>query len=225
LPEAREWFKTNLGKHVEGYHLLDGEKVVGLVYYALSENALIPYEVEPNVACIYCTEILADYLHKGYGKMMLDYMKNDLKKQELKGIMVVASDFKEWMHYELFQKQGFKIIKEQAPFELMYYPLTEESISVKSLGLNYIPSREKVEVTLFKNFFCPVGVHMHYLIKKVAQSFGDKVKIVELEATLETLRKYGTAEPLFNGKVKLYGPATEEGVKKAIQEEIDQVKR
>jgi N-acetylglutamate synthase-like GNAT family acetyltransferase len=130
LPEAREWFKANLGKNVEGYHLLDDEKVVGLVYYALSENALIPYEVEPDVACIYCTEILTDYLHKGYGKMMLDYMKNDLKKQGFKGIMVVASDFKEWMHYELFQKQGFKIIKEQAPFKVMYFP-QRQGVGVK----------------------------------------------------------------------------------------------
>ena len=37
LPESREWFKTNLGKHVEGYHLLDGDKVVGHIYYATSD--------------------------------------------------------------------------------------------------------------------------------------------------------------------------------------------
>jgi hypothetical protein len=65
---------------------------------------------------------------------------------------------------------------------------------------------------------------MYHLIKEVAQDFGDKVKIVEFEATTETMRKYGTAEPLFNGKIKLYGPASEEDVKKAIQEEIDQFK-
>lgn len=65
---------------------------------------------------------------------------------------------------------------------------------------------------------------MYHLIKKVAQSFGDKVKIVEIEATPETLRRYGTADPLINGKIKLFGPASEEDVKKAIQEEIEQFK-
>jgi hypothetical protein len=39
------------------------------------------------------------------------------------------------------------------------------------------------------------------------------------------VRRYGTAEPLINGKVKLIGPASEEDVKKAIQEEINQFKR
>jgi len=203
---------------------MDGDAVVGHAYYALSERALISYEIEPNVACIYCTEILREYLHKGYGKMMFDYMKDDLKKQGLKGIMVAATDFKEWMHYELFLKQGFKIIKEHAPYKVMYFPLTKENITVKLLDLNYTPSKDKVEVTLFKNFFCPVSPYMYNLIKTVAQSYGDKVKIVEMKATLETIRKYGTAEPLINGKVKFFGPASEDDVKKAIQEETDHFK-
>jgi len=225
LPESREWLKANLGKAVEGYHLLDGDKVVGHIYYAVSEKGLVSYEIEPNVACIYCTELLRPYMHKGYGKLMFDHMKTDLKKQGVKGIVVTASDFEEWMHYELFLKQGFKTIKEHPPFKTMYFPLNKESISIKVLGVNYQPSKDKVEVTLFRNFFCPVGAFMYHLIKKVAEGFGDKVKIVEIEATRETMQKYGTAEPLFNGKIKLFGPAKEEDVKKAIQEEIDNFKR
>lgn len=46
LPESREWFKTNLGKHVESYHVLDGDKVVGHIYYGTSEKALLPYKIE-----------------------------------------------------------------------------------------------------------------------------------------------------------------------------------
>ncbi|MDH5495668.1 MAG: hypothetical protein OEY24_08220 [Candidatus Bathyarchaeota archaeon] len=222
LPESREWFRTNLGKHVEGYHLLDGDKAVGLIYYGTAENALVPYETEPKVGCIYCTEILDDYLHKGYGRMMFDYMKDDLEKQGFKGILVDATDFKEWMHYELFLKQGFKVIKEHPPFKLMYFPLTKNTINVKISSLNYTPSKEKTEVTLFNNFFCPVGTYMYHLVKRVAQSFGDKVKIVEIEATPETARKYGTSDLLINGKIKMFGPTSEEHVRKAIQEEVDQ---
>jgi len=225
LPESREWFKVNLGRHVEGYHLLDGDKVVGHIYYETSEKALLPYETEPRVVCIYCTEILRDYMHKGYGKMMLDYAKDDLKRQEFKGILVDATNFKEFMHHEHFLKQGFKVIKEHGPFKLMYFPLTKQSISVKPLELNYQPSSDKVEVTLFKFFFCPVGAHMYHLIKKAAEGFGDKVKIIEIPATLETIRKYGTTDPLINGKIKIFGPASEDAVKKAIQEELDQIKQ
>lgn len=115
LPESREWFKTNLERHIEGYHLLDGDKVVGLIYWARSEKALLPYEIEPKVACIYCTELLQDYKHKGHGKMMLDYMKNDLKKQRFKGIMVPATDLDVYMSHKDFLKQGFQTIKEHPP--------------------------------------------------------------------------------------------------------------
>jgi len=225
LPESRGWFKTNLGKHVEGYHLLDEDKVVGHIYYAPSERALVPYETEPKVAFIYCTEMLRNYMHKGYGRTLLNHVKNDLKKQGFKGILVDASDFKGYMYYEHFLKQGFKIIKEHEPFKLMYFPLTKDSVSAKMIELKYKPSTDKVEVTLFRNFFCPVGAYMYHLVKRVAQGFGDKVKIVEKEVTLETVRKYGTTDPLINGKVKTLGPESEDHVKKAIQEEINQFKR
>lgn len=224
LPESREWFKANLGKHVEGYHLLDNGKVVGHIYYAASEKALVPYETEPKIAFIYCTEMLRDYMSKGHGKMLFDHVKSDLQKQGFKGVLVDASDFKEYMYYEHFLKQSFKIIKEHAPFKLMYFPLTRNDVDIKTIELKYRPSTDKVEVTLFRNFFCPVAAHMYHLIKKTAQGFGGKVKIVERDATLETVRRYGTTDPLVNGKLKIIGPASEEDVKKAIQEEIDEFK-
>ena len=225
LPESRTWLRKNLGKYVEGYHLLDDDEVVGHIYYASSEEALIPYEIEPGVACIYCSEMLRDYAHKGYGRMMFDCMKNDLKKQGFKGIMVPVTEIKEFMHYKQFEKQGFKTIMEHALFKIMYSPLTKQTIKVKPISLNYKPSKDKVEVTLFSNFFCPVGSHMYHLVKETAQSFGDKIKIVEIEPTLETIKKYGTTDPLINGKIKVFGPTSEADVKKAIQEEIDEFAR
>lgn len=223
LPESKAWFKANLGEHVEGYHLLDGEKLVGHIYYAMSQKALLPYEIEPGVACIYCTYILRDYLHKSYGRMMFDYMKKDLKNRSIKGILVPATEFKEWMHYELFLKQRFQTIKEHSPYKVMYFPLTEKDISLKVFDLNYAPSKDKVEVTLFKSSFCPASPFMYNRIKKVAQSFGDKVRLIEMDGTLENMKRYGTLEPLINGKTKLYGPASEEDIMKAIEEEISEL--
>jgi predicted GNAT family acetyltransferase len=225
LPESKKWFKNNLGKHVEGYHLLDGDKVIGHIYWETSEKAFIPYKIEPKVAYIYCTEMLHDHMHKGYGKTMFDHMKDDLKKQGYKGITVDATNIKEYMHYEYFTKQGFRVIKEHDPFKLMYFPLLKQNVEAEPLKLSYKPSKDKVEVTLFNNFFCPVGAHMYQLFKKAAKGFSDKVKIVEIKATPETMQKYGTTEPLINGKIKIFGPASEKDVEKAIQEEINQFRK
>ena len=221
LLEAREWFRANLGKSIEGYHLLDGERVVGMVYWARSKEAILPYEVEPGVACVYCTELLEGYKRKGHGKFMLDYMKQDLKKRGFKGILVPATELDVYMPYKDFLKQGFKIVKEHPPFKDMYYPLTKEDIAVKVHELKYKPAKDKVEVTLFNNLMCPVGVHMHHMLRRVAKGFGDKVKVVELEATPKMARRYGTVDPLVNGKMKFFGPVSEKMAKTAIQEEID----
>jgi hypothetical protein len=225
LPESKKWFKSNLGKHVQGYHLLDGNRVVGHIYWETSEKALVPHRIEPKVACVYCTELLHDYMHKGYGKTLFDHMKQDLKKQAYKGIIVDATSIKEFMHYEHFQKQGFKTIKEHGLFRLMYFPLLKQTVEAEPLALNYQPSKEKVEVTLFNDFSCPVGAYMYQLFKRVAQGFGDKVKIVEIQVTPETIREYGTTAPLVNGKIKIFGPASEKDVQRAIQEEIEQFKK
>jgi hypothetical protein len=80
LLESRTWFKTNLGTHVEGYHLLTDDQVVGHIYYAPAEKALLPYEIESNVACIYCTELLPEFMNQGYGTMMFDYVNYPLLK-------------------------------------------------------------------------------------------------------------------------------------------------
>jgi hypothetical protein len=62
---------------------------------------------------------------------------------------------------------------------------------------------------------------MHQRVKEVAETFGDKVSIVEIEANKSTLKRYGTANGiLVNGKRKLIGPASDEEIHKAIQEEI-----
>jgi hypothetical protein len=224
LPQSRKWFKQNLRKHVEGYHLLDGKKVVGHIYFASSERAIAPFEMEPNVAFIYCTEMLRDYMRKGHGRTMFDYVKSDLRRRGFKGILVDASDFQGYMHHSHFTKQGFKVIVEHPPFRLMYFPLLKEEVEAKPLKLNYQPSKDKVEVTLFKHSFCPVAVYMNSLIKSVALSLGEKVKVVEIQPTVKTVKEYGTTDPLINGKVKLLGPASEQDVRKAIQEEIHQLK-
>lgn len=222
LPESRRWFKQHLGRGVEGYHLQDGNRVIGHIYYAPSEEALIPIKTEEGVACIYCVSLEQGYQGKGHGKMLFDVFKRRLKRRGFKGILVDATEFPGYMHHSHFSKQGFQTIKEHRPFKIMYFPLTKEVVEASPMEVRYKPSTGKVEVTLFRNFFCPVGVAVYHLVKRAAEEFGDAVEIVEMEATRGLLDRYGVVEGvLINGKRKIMGPASEEEVRKAIQEEVD----
>lgn len=221
LPRSRPWLKQNLGEYVEGYHQINREKVVGHVYYAPSEKALIEYEIEPNIAFIYCVYLWKEHREKGLGRKMLDHFKEEMRKQGFKGIVAEASDFPRYMHYSHFQKQGFKMVLEHGPFKVIYFPLAQKEVKVKPRELKYKPKALGIEVTLFRNFFCPVSAGMHQKVREVATTFGDKVSIVEIDANKNALEKYGTANGiLINGKRKLIGPAPDEEIYRAIQEEI-----
>lgn len=221
LPLSRLWLKQNLGEYVEGYHLINREKVVGHVYYALSEKALIEYEIEPNIAFIYCVYLWKEHREKGLGRKMFEHFKEEMQRQGFKGILVEASDFPRYMHYSHFQKQGFKMVLEHRPFKVMYFPLAQKEVKVKPRELKYKPKTPGIEVTFFRNFFCPVSAGMHQKVRELAKTFGDKVTIVEIDSNKNALEKYGTANGiLINGKRKLIGPASDEEICKAIQEEI-----
>lgn len=223
VPQSQQWLRDNLGKHVEGYHLLQREDVIGHIYYAPADKALVTFKTEPRVAIIFCVWLERKHRGKGYGRQLFDAFKEEMRKQGYKGILVDTTDFPDFMHHSHFEKQGFRVIKEHGAFKFMYFPIIKDKVAVTPIELKYKPGGKKVEVTMFNNFFCPVGVAMYHKIKKVAKTFGDKVKIVEIEATKETLEKYGTHDVLINGKIKLMGPASEEKIRKAIQEEISHI--
>jgi len=221
LPQSRLWLKQNLGEYVDGYHLVDKGHVVGHIYYVTSERALTEYEIEPNVAFIYCVYLWKEHRGRGFGRRFLNYFKEEMQRQGFKGIITEASDFPKYMHYSHFQKQGFKTVLNQEPFKLMYFPLAQREVKVKTRELRYEPKTIGVEVTLFRNFFCPVSAGMYQKVKEVAGVFGDRVSVVELEANRKILEKHGTVNGiLINGKRKFIGPASDEEIYEAIREEL-----
>ncbi len=58
-------------------------------------------------------------------------------------------------------------------------------------------------------------------IRKVAREFGDQVAVREVPAETEALARYGVADGILaNGKIKFFGPVTEDQVRAAISDEI-----
>jgi hypothetical protein len=58
LPLSCAWLADNLEKHVEGFHLEEDGRVIGHIYWAPSEQALVPYHVEEGVVWLYCEWVL-----------------------------------------------------------------------------------------------------------------------------------------------------------------------
>ena len=227
LPMCREWMAQNLGKHIEGLHLEDGSgTVIGHIYWAPSQQALAPYEIEDGVAYIYCDWVQEQFRQRGGAHILFQELVDQLRSKNYKGILVDGTDFEGYMYYGHYLKRGFRIIQEQEGSRLMYYPLRNASIEVKRLPARIPkPGGSSVEIFVIGSCFCPVGASALLAVRKVARELGEQVVLKEVPASLEAIKRYGLADGIFiNGKAKFLGPVSEDQVRRVIEAELTQTK-
>lgn len=223
LNVCRAWVSENLGRYVEGYHVCDaGGAAIGQLYYAASERALIPYEVEPGVAVLYCEWIQRRYQGQGLGRQLFAAFEADMRAQRRKGILVEATTREDQMHYRHYLARGFTVVHEAGDRRLLYLPLNQPAVSFRPL----VPSLQRrhgapVEILILAGYLCPFETATQLLLLEVAREFGERVVIRQEPLTPETLQRYGVAYGIFiNGSPKLSGVTTEEAIRQAILEEL-----
>jgi hypothetical protein len=224
LSLSRDWFAENLGKHIAGFHLEDERSnVIGHIYWAPSDQALTPYDIEDGVAYIYCDWVQRQHRVKGGMRLLFQEFIEFLHSQGYKGILVDGTEFEGYMHYQHFIKRGFQVIRESNGSKLLYYPLSQASIGVKPITTRIAEGAEaEIEVLVIGSHFCPVGASAVLAVRKVAQEIGELVSVKEVPASREVIIQYGVADGIFiNGKAKFFGPVKENQVRKAIEEELN----
>jgi predicted N-acetyltransferase YhbS len=223
LPLSRAWFGENLGRHVEGLHLKDKTgQVIGHIYWAPSERALVPYRIEEGVAFLYCEWVQHQHQGRGCMQALFQAWVDFLHAERYKGILVDGTTFEGYMHFRHFAKRGFQTIREADGGRLMYLPLAQEKVSVEPLSPR-IPREgvAPVEVVVIGSHFCPVGASAVLAIRRAAERLGPQVAVTEVPAGTETLAHYGVADGIFvNGRAMFFGPVTEEQVYAALKEEL-----
>lgn len=218
---CRDWVVENLGKYIEGYHLqMPSGEVVGHLYYAPSERALFPYEVEPGVGVLYCEWVQQRHQGRGLGKRLFAAFADSMRGAGAKGILVECTDVEGQMHYQRYLARGFLMAYEAGHRKLLYLPLTQPQLSVRPMT-PLIRARQgaPVDILIISGYMCPYEVSTQVLVREVAGEFGDRVTLREVSLTPNTLREYGVAKGIFiNGRQKLTGGETEEQVRQAILE-------
>ncbi len=226
-PEAlcacRDWVTANLGQFVEGYHmqLADGQ-VVGHLYFAPSERALFPFELEPEVTVLYCDWVQQRYQGMGLGTRLFAAFVEAMRLEGSKGIVVEATDAEAQMHYRHYLKRGFEVLHKRGHRKVLYLPLAQPQIQIRPLTTRIRPEASSpVEILILNGYLCPYEASTMVLIRDIAREFGDQVVLKEVWLTPETLQEYGQAKGVFiNGRLSLTGAETEESIRQAIQEAI-----
>jgi GNAT superfamily N-acetyltransferase len=222
LPLSRAWFADNLGKHVEAFHLKDDQgRVVGHIYWAPSNRALAPYDIEDVVAYVYCEWIQKSYRGKGGMRMLFEEFVDYLHRRGFKGILVDTTNIEEYMHQRHFLRRGFHVVREYETGKLLYYPINQENIRVEPLEPQV--TREgtaPVDLLVIGSHFCPVAASAVLTLRKVAAELADTVALREVATDRSTIEQYGVADGVYiNGKTAFYGPVNEETVRETIRRE------
>jgi len=230
LEPSRAWFERNLGSGVEGFHAFgeDGT-LVGHLYWCRSEQALIPYRLEPGTGIVLCEWVDHSSRGKGIAREMYAGLAGALTAEGRKGIFAEATGEVEYMHRSHFEKRGFRAVLESSRGCLMYLPLIEPEAppsltplqpgaSASLIPLN-LPrfSNAPVEVVVVGSLFCPVSAFTLLILREVVPSFGGAVRLVEFEASRQAVEEWGAGHGIFvNGRERFVGPVSEAGVLKTL---------
>jgi len=224
LEACRTWLAERVGTTIHGLHLRDAAgKVIGHLYYAFSGQALVAYEIEEGVAVVHCEWIQRQHQGKGYSRILSDALIRHLAAVGRKGILVLATDDEQHMHYRHYARRGFRMLRQDGPVRLMYHPLSQESITAEPLRRR-IPAgrRFPVELLAFTGGLCPYEATTPLLAVEVAREFGQRVTVKEVPATREALYEYGTAQGVWiNGRRLPGGGLPEEAIRLAIIEALE----
>jgi predicted GNAT family acetyltransferase len=225
LCACREWVSQNLGRFVEGYHLETGAGVVvGHLYYAISPQALLAYQIEPGLAVLYCEWVKRSYQGQGYGRLLFENFLAEMKAKNALGVLVEVSSQDERMKEDIFTTRGFHPIHTAENKSLLYLPLTRSEVQASPLAPAMRPRRgAPVEVVILYGFACPFDYATRLSLRQVAGEFGQRAALREVHLTPETIKEFGASGGIFiNGKQKLSGGEPEIAIRRAIAEELNE---
>ncbi|MFO7623007.1 MAG: GNAT family N-acetyltransferase [Anaerolineales bacterium] len=223
LCSCRSWVTRNLGTLVEGYHLeLGTGEVIGHLYYAITPQALIAYELQPNVGVLYCEWVQRRFQGRGLGKLLFEAFLAEMKDQGCLGILVEASEVDDQMHVRHYIGRGFRPVYEAGSQQMLYLPVNSPEIRIQPLQARLRPGRGlPVEVTILSGYACPYEISTYMILRQVVREFGHQVVLREVILSPESLHEYGAARGIFiNGQQKLFGGEPEQAIRQAILEEM-----
>jgi len=215
---SRSWMRQNLGTLVNGLHLADEDgSVVGHLYYAWSEHALLPYRIEERVVVVLCEWVQPTSQGLGYAHELMSALTEQLQKEECKGIIVAATEDEQCMHYRHYERRGFRKLDAGGVLCLMYRPLLQQTIAVQPLRQSMVPTqRHPVEILVCGGGLCVFDTVTALATLEVAREFGERVILREIDPSRDDWRALGIASGTYINGSRLPGGLSERAVRSAI---------
>jgi GNAT superfamily N-acetyltransferase len=211
--------------------LIEGT-VWGKIAYKKGEPAgwidCFPADLEGWVL-IGCIDVGEGFRRQGVGSALTKAIIEEAKKRGVKGVAVGATVW-EHMPKGFFAKCGFVDTDEKADMSLMILKLegVEDPRFPPKENL-YKPQRVKgkVVIDLIRTGNCPTPYATHYLVKKAAERFKDKVAVNEYATSeADVVERFGKGGcgTYVNGESAFFGyPGELDKIVEFLQKKVDEI--
>ena len=233
MPEAGDhkacWYKIMKDKGLKVKLARDENGVVGgMIQYLPVEVSFVEGNDLYLILCVWVhghKEGIGNFQKKGMGKALLKAAEEDVKNTGAKGLAAWGISLPFWMKASWFKKHGYTKIDKDGMAVLMWKAFTSDAQPPVWIKEKKRPEGTpgKVQVTAFKNGWCPAQNLTFERAQRAVAEFGDSVEFKAIDTSeRSTYMEWGINDALFiDGKhVRTGPPPTFKKIHKKIAKKV-----
>lgn len=191
----------------------DNGTIGGMIQYLPIEYSMFEGKGLYVVLCIWVhghKQGRGDFRHKGMGKALIQAAEQDCRELGADGLVTWGLIIPTFMRASWFKRQGYKVVDKNGLMRLLWKPFHEQAIPPKFIRPLKTPIKgtDKVNVSVFRNGWCPAMNMTYERTKRAIKDFEGKIEFLEYDTTnREVMKEWGFTDALFiDGKEVRTGP-------------------
>ena len=225
----QKWYEKMKHKGLRVKFALDDNNVIGgMIQYIPVEQSMIEGENLYVVLCIWVhghKEGRGNHQKKGMGTALLKAAEEDCISLGSNGLVTWGMAIPVFMKASWFKRHGYKVVDKNGLMRLLWKPFNNKAMPPRFIKPVKKPEKgtDKVNVTLFRNGWCPVLNMACERAKRAATEFPEKINLMEFDTTdKEIVKEWGLTDALFiDGKEMRTGPPPSYlKIKKKIEKQV-----
>jgi N-acetylglutamate synthase-like GNAT family acetyltransferase len=210
----KRWYERMKDKGVKVKFALDENNVIGgMIQYIPIEHTGFEGENLYVVLCIWVhghNKGRGDYRKRGMGTALLKAAEEDIRELGSNGLVTWGLIIPVFMRASWFKRKGYKVADKNGIMRLLWKPFNENAIKPKFIKSKKVPEKgsEKVNVTMFRNGWCPAQNISYERAKRASLDFQGKIELQEYDTIDRAIvKEWGITDGLFiDGKQMRTGP-------------------
>jgi N-acetylglutamate synthase-like GNAT family acetyltransferase len=227
------WYESMKEKGVKVKFAQDDNNVIGgMIQYVPVEHSIFEGENLYVVLCIWIhgyNKGRGNFQKRGMGKALLNAAEEHCKELGAYGLVTWGLIVPAFMRASWFTRQGYKVVDKNGIMRLLWKPFNDNANPPRFIRPKKQPvkGKEKVNVSIFRNGWCPAMNLVYERCIRASKEFEGKVEIKEYETmNKEIVKEWGITDGLFiDGKeVRTGPPPSYEKIRKKIAGRVKKIK-